>query len=191
MTDLLPHNATPQERALSEVAGGVGDLPAPIREVWNPDTCPPELLAWLAWAFSVDQWDSSWTPEQQRAFIKRSVAIHRHKGTIGAVQDALGALGVVARVREWFNQSPPGLPYTFRVLLEADQIGVSANAMRSLFEVIERTKNLRSHVTEVELSVRSVAGPRTAIAAGVGHEITVSNYRWAPLVINEAVMAIG
>ncbi|MBZ6381120.1 phage tail protein I [Sphingomonas sanguinis] len=190
MSDLLPPNATSGERALADVAGRVGDVGAPIRDVWNPDTCPPALLAWLAWAFSVDQWDDGWTEAQKRRFIKQSVEIHRHKGTIGAVQDALAALGIEARVQEWFNQTPPGAPYTFRVLLEVDQIGVPQGAVQSLVSVVERTKNLRSHLIEASLSVRSVAGTHVAIAAGVGSEITVAGFEWATSVINEYVMVI-
>lgn len=30
--------------------------PVSIRELWNPDTCPANLLPWLAWSFSVDRW---------------------------------------------------------------------------------------------------------------------------------------
>jgi len=188
--DLLPQNATVQERALSEAVARVGSVATPLRDVWNPDTCPPQLLAWLAWAFSVDQWDSAWTEAQQREFIKRSVEIHRYKGTIGAVQDALGALGVQAAVQEWFNQAPPGAPYTFRIHLEADQVGVTEAAAGALFAVVERTKNLRSHLTEVELSVRSVDNSFVAAAAGIGHEISLTGFQWSTTVVNEYAMVI-
>ena len=190
MSDLLPINATDQERGLSNAAARVGNVPTPLRDVWNPDTCPAKLLAWLAWAFSVDQWDSAWTEAQQREFIKRSVEIHRYKGTIGAVQDALGALGVQAAVQEWFNQAPPGDPYTFRIHLEADQVGVTEAAAGALFAVVERTKNLRSHLTEVELSIKSSAGPSVVAAAGMGNQITLTNFQWSVIVLNEYAMVI-
>lgn len=190
MSDLLPHNATARERAISESVARLGDVPTPIRDVWNADTCPPALLAWLAWAFSVDQWDTNWTVAQQREVIRRSVEVHRYKGTIGAVKDALAALFLDVQVQEWFSQSPPGDPYTFRVLLEADQIGISQAAFAALFEVIERTKNLRSHLTEVALTVRSQAGPRVAVAAGVGHEICLTNFQWAPMIVSETTIII-
>lgn len=190
MTDLLPQNATAQERALSQTIARVGNVSTPIRDVWNPDTCPPQLLAWLAWAFSMDQCDSAWTEAQQRESIKRSVEIHRYKGTIGAVQDALGALGLQAAVQEWFKQSPPSDPYTFRINLEAGQVGVTEAAATALFSVVERTKNLRSHLTEVELSVRSVDNSFVAAAAGIGHEISLTGFQWSATVINEYAMVI-
>lgn len=188
MPDLLPWNATPQERALSEAVGRVSSVDTPLRELWNPDTCPPPLLAWLAWAFSVDEWNADWTDTQKREFIKRSVEVHRYKGTIGAVRDALAALQFSARVQEWFNQSPAGAAYTFRVLLEVDQVGIDQAAFAALFAVIDRTKNLRSHLDLVELSVRTEAGPHVVVAAGVGNEITLTNYERAILVLNETTI---
>lgn len=108
--------------------------------------------------------------------IKSAAAVHRYKGTIGAVQEALGALFVGARVQEWFNQIPAGDPYTFRVLLEIDQVGAGQSAYDSLYRVIERTKNLRSRLDEVELIVKSTAGPTVAAYTNVGCEIAVTNY---------------
>jgi len=190
MSDLLPYSSTQQERALSEAVARAGEVPTPIRDVWNPGTCPSTFLPWLAWAFSVDDWDNSWTDAQKRAFIKSSVEVHRHKGTIGAVKDALAALSITARVREWFNQSPEGAPYTFKILLEADQIGIGEDDLASVFDVIERTKNLRSHLDEVELSVRSETGPCLAVAGGVGSEIWLTNYRSPVAVLSETTIIL-
>lgn len=188
MSDLLPYNATPQERALSESVARVGAVPVPIREVWSADDCPADKLAWLAGAFSVDEWQPSWTEAQKREFIKRSVDVHRHKGTIGAVVDALGALGIEARVQEWFNQVPAGEPYTFRILLDANQIGIGEATMIALFGVVERTKNLRSHLERVSLSVRSVGGPSALATAGMGNEITMPAYLPPVVVSNETAL---
>lgn len=92
MTSLLPLNSTPAERAIE----GATDrpVPAPIRDLWNPDRCPAALLPWLAWALSVDDWDASWTEEVQRAVIAASIEIHRHKGTIWAMKRAVQAAGL-------------------------------------------------------------------------------------------------
>lgn len=189
MSDLLPPSATAAERALSNAIERQGNVPVLVREMWSPDTCPSSLLAWLAWAFSVDEWDPAWTDEQKRSVIKRSVEVHRYKGTIGAVQEALGALFVGARVQEWFNQLPAGDPYTFRILLEVDQAGVEQAAYASLFRVIERTKNLRSHLDEVELIVKSQAGPYVAACANMGSEIVLT-YEPAKIVCNETTICM-
>lgn len=93
MTDsLLPRNATSFERALSLAAARFS--PARIvPTLWNAGACPAELLPWLAWALSVDEWDHGWSVEKKRAVISASIAIHQRKGTPGAIRTALAALG--------------------------------------------------------------------------------------------------
>lgn len=174
MSDLLPPNATKQERALSETIGRVSDVPAPLRDVWDPETCPTSLLPWLAWAFSVDQWDSNWTEAQKRATVQRAVAVHRYKGTIGAVREAIAALGIQAQVQEWFNQAPAAAAYTFRLLLDASQTSTSQAQLQKLLEVVGSTKNLRSHLDTVVPGVTSEARIFVGAVAQTGHEITVS-----------------
>lgn len=190
MPDLLPYNATAAERALSESAERISDVQVPIRDEWNPDTCPSNSLAWLAWAFSVDQWDEGWSDEQKRATIKASVEVHKRKGTIGAVRKAVAAIGLDARIQEWFNQTPPGAPFTFAALVTADQDGVSQSAMAAIIAVIDSTKNLRSHLSALALTAKSVAGPCAAVAAGVGSEIHVTNYVWRVTVVSENTICI-
>lgn len=190
MADLLPANATAAERALSEAVSRISSVPIMAREVWNPDTIPASLLPWLAWAFGVDDWDTAWTDVQKRGAIKASVAVHRKKGTIGAVKTALAGLGFDVQVQEWFNQIPEGDPYTFRLLITADQTGASKNAFEKLFSVVETTKNLRSHLSDAQLIVKTQAGPYVAAAAGVGHNIHVTNYVKPLCVFNETTICM-
>ena len=187
MFDLLPANATEQERAISDAIERAADVPVPVRDVWNPDTCPSNLLAWLSWAFSVDEWDASWSDDQKRNAIKSAMVVHRYKGTIGAVRYALAALGVQAQVQEWFNQIPAGDPYTFRIILTADQVGVTAAQQAALLNVLERTKNLRSHLDEIEVVVESPAGPTVAASTRMGTEI-VCQYERPAMALNENVI---
>lgn len=109
--NLLPPNAVSQERTLESVVAQGTDLPIPIRDLWKPASCPSELLPWLAWALSVDEWDSDWPDLIKRSVIEQSVAIHRKKGTVQAVRRALEILGVQVELREWFEQK--GKPHTF------------------------------------------------------------------------------
>lgn len=108
---LLPPNAVSQERILEGVVDQGTDLPIPIRDLWKPESCPAALLPWLAWALSVDEWDSDWPDAIKRSVIQQSVAIHRKKGTVHAVRRALEVLGVQVELREWFEQK--GEPHTF------------------------------------------------------------------------------
>lgn len=173
MSDLLPPNATAPECALSEATARVGYVPTPGRSVWDPNTCPSSLLPWLAWAFSVDQWSSDWSDAQKRATIASAVAVHRYKGTIGAVRDSIAALGVTGLVQEWFAQSPAGAPYTFRLLLEVDQAGVDQLTMAKLLDVVDSSKNLRSHLDTIVPGVTTESDVSIGGVTGIGNEISV------------------
>lgn len=154
MSDLLPNNATDAERALSEATGR--DIPVPIRQLWNPATCPADLLPWLAWAVSVDDWNPQWTDEQKRGAIAASLEVHKIKGTAGALRAALDGIGYQSDATEWFQKSPIGDPYTFDVMLTLEQTGIPDNAgYQSIENVINSAKNLRSHLTALDVTAIS------------------------------------
>lgn len=176
MSDLLPYNATDQERALEETTARISDVSVIVREVWNPDTCPSNVLPWLAWAFSVDDWDTNWTDEQKRQVIKQSVYSQRIKGTIGAVTRQLAALGYQIQILEWFQQSPQGAPYTFDVYITANQHQLAQNDFNKVLEVINTNKNLRSHLDKTQLIVKSTDDTTAGIVCGTGNEISLTNY---------------
>lgn len=155
MSSLLPPKVTQLERALAETMARVTAAPIPTRDLWNPDSCPLALLPWLAWALSLDDWDVNWTEAQQRAAVKASYAVHRYKGTIGAVKDAINALGIGVQVQEWYNQIPTGAPYTYKLLLEIDQYGASLDDLNKILAVVDNAKNLRSHMTTLDPTVAS------------------------------------
>ncbi|WP_159188082.1 phage tail protein I, partial [Escherichia coli] len=50
---LLPTGSSLLEVAAAKACAEIEKTPVSIRELWNPDTCPANLLPWLAWAFSV------------------------------------------------------------------------------------------------------------------------------------------
>lgn len=190
MSELLPANSTAQERAIADATARIGQVPVPVGDMWTPGAIPSTNLAWLAWAFSVDQWDPAWNDAQKRDAIQRSFSVHKYKGTIGAVRDALEALGYGVQVQEWFNQIPAGTPYTFDLLLEADQVGIPQEALAKIIEVVETTKNLRSHLGTIKPSAKSLSELFLAAAAGTGNEITVTNYVYSPILINELALVI-
>lgn len=92
MSDLLAPNASALERAVGKSGAGISNLPTPARHVRNPVTCPTNLLPFLAWELSVDEWNPGWGEDVKRAVIAASINIHRHKGTLGAVRRALAAI---------------------------------------------------------------------------------------------------
>lgn len=90
---LLPFNSGPAETALASAAVKAAAVPVPNDRLYRPDTCPAHLLPWLAWALSVDEWDSDWPEQTKRNVIAASVSVHRRKGTRQSVREALDAAG--------------------------------------------------------------------------------------------------
>lgn len=166
--DLLPPNATAQERALSEATARLSDVPLLVRESWNPDTCPAELLPWLAWAFSVDEWDTTWTEQEKRDVIKASLDVHKHKGTIGAIDRALKPLGYLIEVVEWWEETPPAEPYTFKIVMGTDSKPISEELYSKAERIVLQYKNLRSHLRAltIKTTVRGQVFLGAALADG-------------------------
>lgn len=190
MSSLLPHNATTLEHALAHVGAKATDLPIILRSLWNPETCPLNLLPWLAWAWSVDDWDDNWTERQKRDTVGQALAVQRIKGTTGAVKRALGALGIPVRIQEWFNQTPAGAPYTFRLLLDVDQAPLTKTDLGRLLDVVSNTKNLRSHLESVLIILTSQARTHVAVAACVGTELVITGYQPPRLILNEFALPL-
>jgi phage tail P2-like protein len=170
---LLPPSATENERQLSLAADRATALPVDVRDVWSPEACPSQILPWLAWAFGVESWDVTWTDQQKRAAIAASLPVKRVKGTIGAVRKAVASMGLQAEVVEWFNQLPPGNPYTYDLIIEAEQAGFGEPQFRLLLDLVDRTKNVRSHLDELILQVVSHSTLYTGGAALIGLDITL------------------
>jgi phage tail P2-like protein len=99
-TRLLPTGSSPLEVAAAQACAVIESTPIPLRRLWSPDDCPVNLLPWLAWAFSVDRWDSGWPEETKREVIRNARFIHAHKGTIGAVRRVFEPLGYLINVSE-------------------------------------------------------------------------------------------
>ncbi|WP_299144140.1 phage tail protein I [uncultured Tateyamaria sp.] len=148
---ILPSSSTPQVRAVETVmAEPKAGLQQPLAHLWNVDTCPVDLLPWMAWAFSIDLWEHNWPEETQRQVVRNAISIHRRKGTKGAVEDALSDLGFWAEVIEWFQAG--GDPHTFSVDAYADDLvdfgwPVTPEQIDALRRHIDYVKPVRSHYT--------------------------------------------
>ena len=84
------------------------------------DLCqsPVALLGWLAWALSVDEWDAGWSEAIKRDAVRMAPLLHKRKGTVWALQNALTQFGMGTQVKEWWAMSPPGAPGTFALVTE-------------------------------------------------------------------------
>ena len=151
-------------------AASVMPLPVSIATLWDADHCPAELLPWLAWALSVDEWKAYWPENVKRARVRTAIAIQRRKGTIGSVRDVVAAFGGSLAVREWWEHEPPAEPHTFDVVMTiAGQKGdaVSSAYIDDIIAEITRTKPVRSHFTftqglQADGAIAAIAAARVA-----------------------------
>ena len=169
---------------MEEATARIGGVPVRIKEVFNPATCPASHLPWLAWALSVDTWDSNWTDTHKRAAIHSSIYVHRHKGTVGAVKAALAALGYRVSVIEWFTEVPAATPYTFSLDIEVSDRGISDHVYVEAERVALATKNARSHLTRVRAIARSDSALFVGAAITVGEIVEVMPYQLSNLSTN-------
>lgn len=96
---LLPSNATAWERAVERASAERWPLDADIiRRAKNAWECPPELLPYLAYEFSVDLWNEAWPLVKKRAVIAGALRLAALKGTEAGLTQAIAIMG--GEVRE-------------------------------------------------------------------------------------------
>lgn len=186
---LLPPNASAAERAIEQAASRAAELPVPLRDLWNPWTCPARLLPWLAWTLSVDEWDPQWDEATKRQVIAESFTIHLKKGTRGSVERILQLVGFpAAALTEWFEPAPnaavarfhTGEPHTFSIGI--DPIGNPAlfdeALYQRLFRLLAHTVPARSHLclyldvhvpTGTGMGLTTVATQHKSLAVDLSH----------------------
>lgn len=152
---LLPPSASPSERAIENtMAERTMGIEAPISSLWNVDTCPEELLPWLAWAFSVEVWEHDWPEAVKRNVIRNSVEVHRMKGTRRAVELALETLEMRIDLHEGFeldeHGDPYGPPHTFKLDAFAQDVfdagfQIDARLHALVTELLRNVKPVRAH----------------------------------------------
>jgi phage tail P2-like protein len=147
---LLPPNASGVERVAEAVTAHAAEVDTVVDLLWNPWTCPENLLPWLAWAMSVDTWRSSWPLPVKRARVAGSLLVQRRKGTARSIADVVGSFGGSVEITEWWQTTPRGQPHTFALTLTlSGQSGETATAqyVDDVIAEVNLTKPVRSHFT--------------------------------------------
>ena len=170
---LLPGNSTPLERQAAQALAQIQHVPIPLRQLCNPDTCPVDLLPYLAWAFSVDRWDSKWTEAAKRAAIRSSHYIHSRKGTIGALRRVVEPLGYLIEVLEWWQTTPLGVPGTFAIKVGVLDTGITEEMYQELTWLIDDARPVTRHLTGLAISLETQGVLNICVALYEGDEIDV------------------
>lgn len=93
------------------------------------------------------------TEQQQRDLIKKAIELHRFKGTVWAVKQAMIAIGFPDAVLTEHVSSGENGWATFKINIEVGDELVSADAIGDLVKMINEYKNERSRLLGVEFSV--------------------------------------
>lgn len=150
--NLLPPNATQFEKDLADVTSGISDIDlTDVPNLYNPDLCRADLLQWLAYSVQVDYWNTDWSETIKRNYIKQHLESRRIRGTAGSLKKALAALNMDITVVEWWQEDPQGVPGTFYVDVELLDAGIDLQTQTEIADIIDRHKNVRSHLTVVNV----------------------------------------
>ncbi|WP_312203809.1 phage tail protein I [Mixta calida] len=171
---LLPSGSSVLEVAAADACAKIEAIPVPLRRLWNAQTCPVELLPYLAWAWSVDRWDASWPEATKRSVVAASEYVHRHKGTIGSLRRVVEPLGYLIRIIEWWKTGEA--PGTFRLDVGVLDTGITQEMYNELERLIADAKPCSRHLIGLSINLDSTGALPVAAAAYSGDELTVYPY---------------
>ncbi|KTT50089.1 tail protein [Pseudomonas oryzihabitans] len=192
MKTLLPPNSTPLERLAAEALAGIGEVPVPLRDLADPDRCPEALLPYLAWARSVDRWDSGWSEAIKRQVIKSAYFVHAHKGTIGALRRVVEPLGYLIRVHEWWQESPTGTPGTFRLDVGVLDSGITETMYDAMSLLIDDARPIGRHLIGLAISLEARGTAGVGLATYQGEILSVYAYQPDAIVVSgQALLGAG
>lgn len=159
------------EQRAAAACAVISDLSVPLRDLWNPWRCPVKFLPYLAWAFSVDRWEETWSETVKRQAVSDAFWIHQRKGTVAAVRRVIENLGYSMTIQEWWEVADPA--GTFRLEIDLNDIGITESMIKELERIIGDAKPVSRHISQLTLSA-SVYGV-AHIGAGMvdGEIITV------------------
>ncbi|AIK16064.1 phage tail protein I [Pectobacterium atrosepticum] len=171
---LLPVGSSELEIAAAKACAELSRTPIPLRQLCNPDSCPANLLPYLAWAFSVDRWDEKWPEIIKRQAIKDAYFIHRHKGTIGALRRVVEPFGYLIRIIEWWQYG--GEPGTFRLDIGVQDSGITEEVFNELERLIADAKPASRHLLGLNINLDTQGAAYVAATSYSGDTLTVYPY---------------
>ena len=177
---LLPVGSSLLELAAADAAADIAGVPVNLSTLWNPQTCPTELLPWLAWALSVDRWDEKWPEATKRSVIQSSFFVHQHKGTIGALRRVVEPLGFLIEIKEWWQLNET--PGTFRLVVGVLEQGITEEMYQELERVIDDAKPASRHLSGLAISLTSSGSLFVGTGSYDGDSLTI--YPYTPEAIN-------
>ncbi|KAA3444301.1 phage tail protein I [Klebsiella pneumoniae] len=163
---LMATGSSVLEQRAAAACAVISDLSVPLRDLWNPWRCPVKFLPYLAWAFSVDRWEETWSETEKRQAVSDAFWIHQRKGTVAAVRRVIETLGYSMTLQEWWEVADPA--GTFRLEIDLNDIGITEPMIKELERIIGDAKPVSRHISQLTLSasVRGTAYTGSALVDG-------------------------
>lgn len=171
---ILPSSSSELEILASQALNKVERVSIPISQLYNADTCPADLLPYLAWAWSVDRWDPLWSTQTKRNVIKASYSVHKKKGTIASLRRVVEPLGYLITVTEWWKYN--GTPGTFKLDIGVLDTGITDEMYQELERLISDAKPVSRHLTGLSIKAEVQGVLYMGAALMSGSETTVYPY---------------
>ena len=152
---LMANGSSLLEQRAAAACASISDLSVPLRDLWNPWKCPVKFLPYLAWAFSVDRWEETWSETEKRQAVSEAFWIHQRKGTVAAVRRVIETLGYSMTLQEWWKVADPA--GTFRLEIDLNDIGITESMIKELERIIGDAKPVSRHISQLTLSLSVTA----------------------------------
>ena len=169
---LLPPTATKLEKNLSQAIAC--EPPIPLRSLWDPQTCPYELLPYLAWQYSVDRWDEEWSEQIKRKVIAEAFEIHKLKGTKEAIRRAVEPFGFLIKISEWWqNNQTPG---SFTLEIGVSDTGITEEYYNELSRIIDYVKPVSRQLSNLAIQLVSKGSLTIGVSGYDGNTLAIYPY---------------
>lgn len=168
---LMASGSSVLEQRAAAACSSISDLSVPLRDLWNPWKCPVKFLPYLAWAFSVDRWEETWSEKEKRQAVSDAFWIHQSKGTVAAVRRVIETLGYSMTLQEWWEVADPA--GTFRLEIDLNDIGITETMIKELERIIGDAKPVSRHISQLTLSVSAQGSAWAGAVVFEGDEIAV------------------
>ncbi|HHS9581003.1 TPA: phage tail protein I [Raoultella planticola] len=175
---LMSTGSSVLEQRAAAACGVISDLKVPLRDLWNPDTCPVKFLPYLAWAFSVDSWDESWSEAEKRSVIGEAFWLHQRKGTVAAIRRVIEKMGYALTLEEWWNVADPA--GTFRLEVDINDIGITPLMLDELNRLINDAKPVSRHISRMNIASVTLGPVSVGTSSGCGEIISVYPEEYQP-----------
>ncbi|EHT2257202.1 phage tail protein I [Salmonella enterica subsp. enterica serovar Braenderup] len=173
LLDVLPQNLAQNSdviamsKAIDDELHAINNLIPKTTIYGLIDGLESAVLDHLAWQWNSDTWRDNWPVSLKRSVFKSIIRTKRIKGTRAAVEDIVSGLGGVVDIKEWFEQSPRGEPYTASIVASINSFDGAVPSKEMLDDVIRSIKYAKSARTLYSFSQAANISGCIGIAGGL------------------------